>query len=91
MLQDQRVINGSAFRCAGNTLLLEGRVYSPPFVITAIGDPDAMIASLDSAPSVKVYREWVEYVGLGERSEPLDEVTLPAFEGSLTVDVARTG
>lgn len=91
MLQDQRVINGSAFRCAGNTLLLEGRVYSPPFVITAIGDPDAMIASLDGAPSVKVYREWVEYVGLGERSEPLDEVTLPAFEGSLTVDVARTG
>lgn len=91
MLQDQRVINGSAFRCAGNTLLLEGRVYSPPFVITAIGDPDAMIASLDSAPSVKVYREWVDYVGLGERSEPLDEVTLPAFEGSLTIDVARTG
>lgn len=91
MLQDQRVVNGSAFRCAGNTLLLEGRVYSPPFVITAIGDPEAMIASLDSAPSVSVYREWVDYVGLGERSEALEDVTLPAFEGSLTIDVARTG
>ena len=91
MLQDQRVINGSAFRCAGNTLLLEGRVYSPPFVITAIGDPDALMAALDSAPSVALYREWVDYVGLGERSETIDEVTLPAFEGSLTIDVARAG
>src|SRR5690625_6014343 len=42
MLQDQRVVNGSSFRCAGNTLLLEGRVYSPPFVITAIGDPEEL-------------------------------------------------
>lgn len=89
MLQDQRVINGSAFRCAGNTLLLEGRVYSPPFVITAIGDPEAMMAALDAASGVSLYREWVEYVGLGERSEILDEVTLPAFDGSLTIDVAR--
>src|SRR5699024_3686046 len=50
MLQDQRVINGSAFRCAGNTLLLEGRVYSPPFVITVIGPVKEMTAALDAAP-----------------------------------------
>ena len=49
------------------------------------------MAALDSAPSVALYREWVDYVGLGERSETIDEVTLPAFEGSLTIDVARAG
>ena len=38
MLQDQRVISTSAVRCVGNTLILQGRVYSPPYVITAIGD-----------------------------------------------------
>lgn len=91
MLQDQRVVNGSAFRCAGNTLLLEGRVYSPPFVITAIGDTNAMIAALDASPNVAVYREWVDYVGLGERTETLADLTLPAFEGSLTVDAAVAG
>lgn len=86
MLQDQRVINGSAFRCAGNTLLLEGRVYSPPFVITVIGPVDEMAAALEQAPGVQVYREWVEHVGLGEKVDDLETTTLPAFEGSLTVD-----
>ena len=42
MLQDQRVISTSAVRCVGNTLILQGRVYSPPYVITAIGDRGAM-------------------------------------------------
>src|SRR6478609_2127698 len=37
MLQDQRVVSTSAVRCVGNTLILQGRVYSPPYVITAIG------------------------------------------------------
>ena len=86
MLQDQRVINGSAFRCAGNTLLLEGRVYSPPFVITVIGPVEEMSAALDAAPGVQVYREWVEHVGLGEKIVTGREITLPAFVGSLTVD-----
>ena len=91
MLQDQRVVNGSAFRCAGNTLLLEGRVYSPPFVITVIGPTDQMLAALDQAPGVQVYREWVDYVGLGEKVETLETATLPAFQGSLTLDSARAG
>ena len=88
MLQDQRVINGSAFRCAGNTLLLEGRVYSPPFVITVIGDVEEMTAALDASPNVQVYREWVDHVGLGEKVETLDETTLPAYNGPLAVDAA---
>lgn len=86
MLQDQRVINGSAFRCAGNTLLLEGRVYSPPFVITVIGPVEEMSAALDVSPGVEVYREWVDYVGLGEKVETLETTTLPGFTGPLTVD-----
>lgn len=86
MLQDQRVINGSAFRCAGNTLLLEGRVYSPPFVVTVIGPVEEMTAALEASPGVRVYREWVDHVGLGEKVETLETTTLPAFVGSLTID-----
>jgi uncharacterized protein YlxW (UPF0749 family) len=86
MLQDQRVINGSAFRCAGNTLLLEGRVYSPPFVVTVIGPVEEMTAALDAAPGVGVYRDWVDHVGLGEKVETLETATLPAFVGTLTIE-----
>lgn len=88
MLQDQRVINGSAFRCAGNTLLLEGRVYSPPFVITVIGPVEEMSEALDTSATVQLYREWVDHVGLGEKVETLEAATLPAYAGSLAVDAS---
>ena len=41
-MQDQRIIATSVPRCVGNTLLLNGRTYSPPYTITAIGDAAAM-------------------------------------------------
>ena len=88
MLQDQRVVNGSALRCAGNTLLLEGRVYSPPFVITVIGPVEEMTEALDSSQNVQLYREWVDHVGLGEKVETLQDTTLPAYVGPLAVDAA---
>ena len=37
-MQDQRIIATSVPRCVGNTLLLNGRTYSPPYTITAIGN-----------------------------------------------------
>lgn len=89
MLQDQRVVFDSAFRCVGNTLLLEGRVYSPPFTVTAIGDVPAMRRSLDASPSVIGYRQWVDAVGLGENIEELPAASLPAFDGSLTLTHAE--
>src|SRR5689334_3452376 len=49
-VQDQRIIGTSAPRCVGNTLLLNGRTYSPPYVIKAIGDTAAMQAALAAAP-----------------------------------------
>src|SRR6202020_3103149 len=49
-MQDQRIIDTSAPRCVGNTLLLNGRTYSPPYVITAIGDADPMQAALAGSP-----------------------------------------
>lgn len=49
-MQDQRIIAMSIARCVGNTLLLNGRTYSPPYTIAAIGDAAAMQAALAAAP-----------------------------------------
>jgi uncharacterized protein YlxW (UPF0749 family) len=85
MLQDQRVISTSAVRCVGNTLILQGRVYSPPYVIRAIGDPAAMRAGLDQSPTVTIYRQYATVLGLGYDVKDLGEVTFPAFTGSLNL------
>ena len=91
MIQDQRVISTSAVQCVGNTLLLQGRVYSPPYVITAIGDADRLRASLDRDPSVQIYREWVDAVGLGWDVRQADAVELPAYTGTIALDAATGG
>ena len=83
MLQDQRVISSSAVRCVGNTLILQGRVYSPPYVITAIGDTGAMRDALDDDPQVENLRQWSVAVGLGYDSALVGEQTFPAFVGSI--------
>ncbi|HEY0696724.1 MAG TPA: DUF881 domain-containing protein, partial [Micromonospora sp.] len=54
-IMNVRVLATSAVRCVGNTLLLHGRVYSPPFSITAIGDPDAMLRSLAASEGVQLF------------------------------------
>jgi len=75
-MQDQRIIGTSAPRCVGNTLLLNGRTYSPPYVITAIGDPVAMQASLAANPSVIIYKQYVVRFGLGYTEESRASVDL---------------
>ena len=90
MLQDQRVISTSAVRCVGNTLILQGRVYSPPYVITAIGDVARMRAALEASPDVALYREYVAAVGLGYTVRTHRTLRLPAFAGSLDLRYAHT-
>lgn len=83
-----RVISTSAVRCVGNTLLLQGRVYSPPFVITAIGDPNAMRAALDASSAVSIYRSAVDAYGLGYQVRSEGDVTLPGYDGSTALQFA---
>jgi uncharacterized protein YlxW (UPF0749 family) len=73
-MQDQRIIATSAPRCVGNTLLLNGRTYSPPYVITAIGDVPAMQAALAAAPLVTLYKQYVVRFGLGYTEEARADV-----------------
>lgn len=82
-IMDQRLVSTSAVRCVGNTLLLGGRVYSPPFRIVAVGDQARIQRELDTDPQVSIYREYVDIYGLGYLVTTDPRVTLPAFTGPL--------
>jgi uncharacterized protein YlxW (UPF0749 family) len=82
-VMDQRIISTSAIRCVGNTLLLQGRVYSPPFVITAIGNTSELQQALNDEPGVSLYREYVERFNLGWKISILNKTTIPAWQGSI--------
>lgn len=87
-IMDQRLISTSAVRCVGNTLILQGVVYSPPFRITAVGDPIRLRTALNVSPDIKNYKDYVAAYGLGYDVKTLDHVTLPAYTGNVTMQHA---
>ncbi|CAN5373182.1 DUF881 domain-containing protein [soil metagenome] len=87
-IMGERVIATSAVRCVGNTLLLHGRTYSPPFQIAAIGEPRSLEAALDAAPGVALFRQYVDFFGLGYEVEVAEELMMPGYAGPLGVTTA---
>lgn len=88
-IQDQRIISTTGIKCVGNTVRLHGVPYSPPYVIVAVGDPNAMLTSLDDSAYLDIYRQYVEKWQLGYEVEALADVTVPGYQGSLELDYAR--
>jgi uncharacterized protein YlxW (UPF0749 family) len=88
MVMDQRIVSTSAVRCVGNTLILQGRVYSPPYRITAVGDPAALRAALAASPQVQIYQEYVRAFGLGYEVQDRGVMSLPAYTGPLELRYA---
>ncbi|MER7889019.1 DUF881 domain-containing protein [Micromonospora sp. NPDC094482] len=87
-IMNVRVLATSAVRCVGNTLLLHGRVYSPPFKIVAIGDPAALQQALAESEGVRLFKDVVDDYQLGYR-ETVSAVTVPAFEDSTALRSAK--
>ncbi|MCT2278766.1 DUF881 domain-containing protein [Micromonospora chalcea] len=86
-IMNVRVLSTSAVRCVGNTLLLHGRVYSPPFKIVAIGDPAELQRALAASEGVRVFKEVADHYKLGY-VERVSTVTVPAFEDSTALQSA---
>ena len=87
-LMGERVTMTSAFRCTGNVLLLHGRVFSPPFVVQAIGNPDTLHSAVMSAEGVRIFLQYVDHFGLGFAINGENELHFPAYTGSGTLNFA---
>ncbi|KUN27022.1 MULTISPECIES: DUF881 domain-containing protein [Streptomyces] len=88
-VMDQRLISTSAVRCVGNTLILQGRVYSPPYKITAVGDPDRLKQALAASKAIQTYMVYVNVYGLGWKVTDDGTVTLPGYSGTVDLHYAK--
>lgn len=85
-INGQRLVSTSAVLCVGNTLLLNGTVHSPPYVVSALGadrnkfNEDALVARL---------RRDAEAFGLKLSIRSVGNVNIPAYDGSATPKFAR--
>ncbi|MEO6702960.1 MAG: DUF881 domain-containing protein [Jatrophihabitantaceae bacterium] len=91
MVMDQRLVQTSAVRCVGNTLLLNGRVYSPPFSIAAIGPAEQMRSALERSAGLRQYRKDASTYGLGYDLSEQDRVNVPAYDAPIGLSYASAG
>ncbi|MEQ8145719.1 DUF881 domain-containing protein [Streptomyces sp. OP7] len=88
-VMDQRLISTSAVRCVGNTLILQGRVYSPPYTITAVGEPEKLKKALAASPAIQNYMVYVNVYGLGWKVEDEGTKKLPGYSGTVDLHYAE--
>ncbi|HSN44229.1 MAG TPA: DUF881 domain-containing protein [Propionibacteriaceae bacterium] len=82
-IQGQRVVSSTGIKCVGNTVVLHGVPYAPPYEITAIGNVPTMLQGIEESPGVAIYQQYVKAYSLGWSQQVLAQVRLPAFDGPL--------
>lgn len=88
-IQGQRVVSTTGVKCVGNTVVLHGVPYAPPYTITAIGDPGHLAAALDASRYIQIYKQYVTAFGLGWEQRTSERVQLPGYTGPLDLQHAR--
>jgi len=79
----QRLVSTTAIRNAGGAVLVNFRVLTSPYLVSAIGDVPAMRASFDASAIARRFRSWQQIYGLGFSVEQPGDIQIPAFSGSL--------
>ncbi len=88
-IQGQRVVSTTGVKCVGNTVVLHGIPYAPPYVISAIGDPARLQAALTGSGPIQIYKQYVEAYRLVYSEQTDARVEFPAHEGALDLSYAR--
>lgn len=86
-LNGQRIIANTEVRCIGPTILVnKNQRLSPPFVISAIGDPETLSSALKMKNGVIDY---LMFWGIQVEVKKADELTVPAYTGSMVFDYTK--
>ncbi|KAA1424870.1 DUF881 domain-containing protein [Mumia zhuanghuii] len=87
-VQGQRLISTTGIKCVGNTVILNGVPYSPPYVIEGVGDISDLYAGLSRSGAVEIYRDYAERYRLGLDIDAKTEIVAPAFSGTVDLKYA---
>lgn len=88
-LQGQRIIATTGIKCVGNTVLLDGVPYAPPYRIVAVGDVSGMVDSLHTTPATVTYADYSRQHGLGLSVTTLANAKVPAYAGTVSLQYAQ--
>ena len=87
-IQGHRIISTTGIKCVGNSVVLHGVPYLPPYRISAIGDPARLRQALEDSKYIENLQDYVVRFKLGYDIAPERSVDLPAYQGTLDLQHA---
>ncbi|WP_020386655.1 DUF881 domain-containing protein [Kribbella catacumbae] len=87
-IQNHRVISTTGIKCVGNSVVLHGVPYLPPYKITAIGDRRKLQQALDDSKYIENFQDYVVRFQLGYEVKNEASIAMPAYEGTLELQSA---
>ena len=75
----------SATACVGATIQINGRLMSPPFVVSVLGPSDALFKGLSDQDELRDLKRRSELYGLRLAIDRSPDVRLPAYSGAIPV------
>jgi uncharacterized protein YlxW (UPF0749 family) len=88
-LQGQRLVTTSGIKCVGNTVVIDGVPYSPPYVIEAVGEPIQLRAALNRSAEVETYRAYAQRYQLGLAEDEIGALHIEPYEGPIAFRYAK--
>lgn len=86
-INGQRVMSTSEIKCNGPIIRINGRSIGTPFIISAIGDPQLLMASVNAPDTYGDLLKNVYFIGFEPKIE--DKVTIPEYKGNFTFNYAK--
>ncbi|NLY46433.1 MAG: DUF881 domain-containing protein [Tissierella sp.] len=86
-INGQRVMPTSEIKCHGPIIRINDRSIGTPFIISAIGDPQLLMASVNAPDTYGDILKNVYFIGFEPKIE--DKVTIPAYRGDFTFNYAK--
>lgn len=82
-INGQRIVSTSAIRSAGQTILVNYKVLTSPYTVTAIGEPEGMRERFEGSDIAEQFRTWTQVYRLSIRIRSVKAATVPAYAGSV--------
>ena len=82
-INGQRLTSRSAIRTAEQAITVNYRSLSPPYVVTAIGDPSTLPARLLETPAGQHFTDLSSIAGIGFRVDSADALSLPGLSPAI--------
>lgn len=89
-LQGNRLVSTTGVKCVGNTVVLQGVPYAPPYRVVALGRPGRLYDALNRSPEVANYRDYVPPpYNLGWSVRTSGSLDVPAYVGTVALQFAK--